>query len=116
MINSRDQNHVCDTTAVEWTIREVGGEKHVWDLAADVVLSLHAGNPHADRYGHAETWHFLARNNSPTPQTTVPPGSVLAKWRAAVLDSRPTEELTQLRQRRATRSDDGSSSRIRVAE
>ena len=51
-------SHVCDSTAIELLIAERGGRGRVWDLAKDVVDTMHAGNPHADSMGHADIWSF----------------------------------------------------------
>jgi hypothetical protein len=51
-------SHAFDTTVVELKIATSDGSM-TWDLAADVVDDLHQGNPHADRLGHANVWHFL---------------------------------------------------------
>jgi hypothetical protein len=68
-------------------MRETGGVRRVWDLAKDLSPNLQAGNPHEDSYGNQDTWHFyqgeMAKvHKGGTPIVTVPPGSVLAEWRA----------------------------------
>jgi len=52
-------NHGADTTRIEFSVEEADGSGRRWNLAADVVEDFLAGNPHADRYGHAVTWCFL---------------------------------------------------------
>jgi RNAse (barnase) inhibitor barstar len=87
MIGARKGNHICDLTAISLVISETSGEKRVWDLAKDVSADIQAGNPHADRHGNKETWHFyqgeMAKvHQGGSPIVAVPPDSVLATWLA----------------------------------
>ncbi|HLK58529.1 MAG TPA: PSD1 and planctomycete cytochrome C domain-containing protein [Chthonomonadaceae bacterium] len=50
-------NYFCDMTTVQITINETDGTR-VWNLAADLVDSPFAGNPHPDRYGNPDVWRF----------------------------------------------------------
>jgi len=92
-INPRNLDHVCDSTVVGLSIREIGGKKRSWDLAEQVVDRLHDGNPLADAFGNADVWHFCASDIDRVPKSAVPPSSVLADWRAAVIDGKPKAEL-----------------------
>ncbi|MDA1164586.1 MAG: DUF1592 domain-containing protein [Planctomycetota bacterium] len=96
IVNARDKSHVCDTTHVELKLSEVGDEKRTWDLATDVVSRILEANPLPDSYGHSETWHFGATGNKPATTSVMIPGSMLARWRAAVLDARPSDEISRL--------------------
>ena len=61
-------NHMCDSTAIELVITECGGQRRSWNLANDVVDTIHAGNPHADSLGNAEVWSFYTVDaRSPAP-------------------------------------------------
>src|SRR5207248_9194792 len=51
------QNYTHDTTVVELTIAAADGSAS-WDLTRDLIDDVHQGNPHADRLGHADVWHF----------------------------------------------------------
>lgn len=51
-------DHRCDTTIVDWTISEIGGQGRTWNLAKDVGGSIHEGNPHRDGYGNQDVWRF----------------------------------------------------------
>ncbi|MFT6179020.1 MAG: hypothetical protein ACJA1W_001363 [Akkermansiaceae bacterium] len=93
VINPRNRDHVCDSTVVGLTIREVGGKKRSWDLAEQVVDRLHDGNPLADTFGNADVWHFCVSEIDGASKSVIPPGSVLANWRAAVIDGKTTAEL-----------------------
>ena len=63
VIDARDGDHSCDLTEIDLTIIETevndDDEPRVWSLATDCADSLHAGNPHPDRYGNDETWSFV---------------------------------------------------------
>jgi hypothetical protein len=58
LIVNRRGSHSCDSTGVEFVIREKGGKERTWDLAKDVVENIQAGNPHADSHGNADAWSF----------------------------------------------------------
>jgi hypothetical protein len=92
-VDARHADHSCDTTHVELTITEIDGRRRIWDLAGDVADDILSGNPHADSHGNPDVWHFCAVKHSSAPSAVVPPGSSLAKWRAAVLADEPTAEL-----------------------
>jgi hypothetical protein len=81
-IGPREGNHSCDLTAVGLTMTQDGS---AWDLAADVSPDILAGNPHADRQGHEEVWHFFTEPDraGDTDVVDVPAGSLLARWRVA---------------------------------
>ncbi|HLJ53473.1 MAG TPA: DUF1553 domain-containing protein, partial [Chthonomonadaceae bacterium] len=80
----------CDTTLVNLTIREVGGTR-TWSLAQDVLADARRVNPHADRYGNADTWRFYDMADSKRAAGAAALDPLLAAWRAAVgpLDARP---------------------------
>lgn len=80
LIGPRDGNHSCDLTAIDLTL--TGGER-AWDLARELSGDILAGNPHADGYGNSEVWHFYSETVSGQTGPIIPPGSVLARWRAA---------------------------------
>jgi Protein of unknown function (DUF1592)/Protein of unknown function (DUF1588)/Protein of unknown function (DUF1587)/Protein of unknown function (DUF1585)/Protein of unknown function (DUF1595)/Planctomycete cytochrome C len=87
VIGPRDGNHSCDLTAVDLTITADGRE---WDLAKDVSRNILAGNPHADRQGHDGVWHFYSEpDNGGGPESLIPAGSLLAKWRSASAAKKP---------------------------
>jgi hypothetical protein len=92
VIDPRDGDHACDSTHIEFVVTEVGDKGRKWDLAADVVDSIHAANPHADGHGNAAVWHFyaIAGGAAPAAPPSIPAGSVLAQWAAAV--KRPARE------------------------
>src|SRR6185436_19843908 len=43
-----------------------------------------AGNPHADRFGNEDVWHFYTEPDQAGSETgpAIPAGSLLAKWQA----------------------------------
>ena len=85
LISPRDGNHACDLTGIDLTLVELNGEQRRWNLADDVASNVLAGNPHADRFGNAEVWHFYTE---PTREATpnemlAPSSSLLSRWHAA---------------------------------
>jgi len=89
LVGPRDGNHSCDLTAVDLILTEVPTDAtrspRVWNLADDVSPDVLAGNPHADRQGHAGIWHFHTEPTSGdrAPAPSLPAGSLLARWREA---------------------------------
>src|SRR5262249_15125813 len=87
-VDARDGNHVCDLTEVALTLAEQDRPGRSWDLAGDVADNVLDGNPHADRMGNKGVWS-LAGGRATAPGgwaaagPTVPPESVLGRWRAA---------------------------------
>ena len=80
-------NYYCDLTELGLTITEVNGERREWDLAADVSPDILAANPHADRLGNADVWHFYkgemkSVREPGNAQEGVPIGSLLELWLA----------------------------------
>jgi len=93
LIGPRDANHSCDLTAVDLTLATAGENAREWDLAKDVSPNVLAGNPHPDRLGHSNVWHFYTEPDSGAPLSPViAPGSLLAKWR----ESSSAEERQKL--------------------
>ncbi|WP_218933160.1 DUF1592 domain-containing protein [Roseimaritima multifibrata] len=82
-------SHVCDLTAIELTIQSAEKE---WDLAKDVVPDILAGNPHADRFGNREVWHFFGEPETDAVTANLPSQSLLDRWRR----SEDTEERSRL--------------------
>lgn len=90
-IGPRDANHYCDLTEINLTLQEVGGESRSWNMATDCSSDLGTANPHADGYGHAETWVFYSGSiDGQPPASVIPAGSLLAQWQAA--DSEETAQ------------------------
>ena len=79
-------NYGADTTILEWQIETADG-KLKWDLTADTLDHLLAGNPHPDRHGNAFAWSFLDARK-PGVLLTAPVAAVdnhkpLQAWKAA---------------------------------
>lgn len=89
-IGPRDGDHSCDLTGVELNVTEVGDEGRFWNLREDVVPNIHAGNPHADRFGEAAVWSFHEEPVGTASEApgSIPKDSVLARWIEAV-DAEP---------------------------
>ncbi|QDT73708.1 DUF1592 domain-containing protein [Lacipirellula limnantheis] len=86
-IGPRDGDHSCDLTNINLTIFNEANAAERWNLAEDVAADVTAGNPHADRLGHANVWHFTAEAEIPDDSTNlIPSGSLVERWRAAASD------------------------------
>ena len=92
-INPRDGNHACDLTAIDLTLDDGA---HQWSLARDLSPHILAGNPHADSYGNAETWHFFSEPAAGAIGHVIPAGSLLAKWQSAGVASEKQQLADQL--------------------
>ncbi len=79
VINPRDGNHSCDLTAIELSLASA---TQSWNLAQDVSPDILAANPHADRLGNKEVWHFYSEPVSQNNDHVIPTGSLLARWQA----------------------------------
>lgn len=91
LVAPRGGNHSCDLTAVDLKLTDLADADRTWDLAADVSSDITAANPHDDRLGNKEVWHFYVEPDKTETSPTVPAGSLLARWRNA-----PPEERAQL--------------------
>ena len=93
-VGPRDAQHACDLTEIDLEIAaaDAGGPR--WGLAADVSGDVQAGNPHADRLGHPDVWHFFTEPLAPKGSTkpVIPAGTLLARW----LDAKPAEQKGRL--------------------
>jgi hypothetical protein len=96
-VGPRDKNHSCDLTQVDLTIADANDPTRTWDLGGDVSPNILAGNPHADRFGNANVWHFFTEplSNAKAVGPTIPAGSLLSQW----LDTTELEAKKQLAQR-----------------
>jgi hypothetical protein len=94
LVGPRDGNHSCDLTKVDLTIVDANDPNRTWDLGADVSPNIMAGNPHADRFGNANVWHFFTEplSNAKGVGPTIPVGSLLSQW----LDAQEPEQKKNL--------------------
>jgi hypothetical protein len=85
-VDAKDGNHVCDMTAIDFTLTDAATPGRVWDLAADISGRIHDGNPHTDRQGNRDVWSFVRGPSRPLGKgvsSTIPPASLLGNTRAA---------------------------------
>lgn len=95
VVNPRDGNHSCDATAVQLTVEEAQQSSDFsspnssqkpsrkWDLSTDIAPNILQGNPHQDSLGNPSVWHFFGEPTEGVETSTIPVGSLLAKWQAA---------------------------------
>lgn len=84
IIGPRSGQHACDLTSVNFAVREVDGEKRVWDLADQVSGRILDSNPLPDSEGNESVWHFYQGEVKEIGKATdpvIPVGSLLAKWK-----------------------------------
>ncbi len=72
-IDARDGSHVCDLTEIDFTIRDLEGNR-VWSLAKDVADTITAGNPHG-------VWRFVHGPSKTGAALKIPADSLLGRWR-----------------------------------
>jgi len=81
VVGPRDGNHSCDLTDIELSLK--AGDKE-WNLNKDVSPDVLAGNPHADRLGNKDVWHFYTEPVKEGDRgQLIPAGSVLSRWLVA---------------------------------
>jgi hypothetical protein len=84
VVGAKNGDHTCDTTAIQLQIAELGGPGRIWNLAKDVLDSIHADNPHADSFGNQGVWRFFAADaQTPPPAASEPPFSLASDARSA---------------------------------
>ena len=83
LIGPRDGNHGCDLTDLELSFTSAA-DGRVWSLTGDVSNDVLAANPHPDRFGNKDVWHFYTEPvQGGDVNPLIPPGSLLASWLAA---------------------------------
>ena len=81
VIGPRDGNHSCDLTEIDLDINEINGDGREWSLSGDCADSIAAGNPHSDRLGNADVWHFYSGMiDGSEAQPVIPAESLLTRW------------------------------------
>ncbi|MBX9652280.1 DUF1592 domain-containing protein [bacterium] len=84
LIGPRDANHSCDLTDIELNLTSSGEVSETWSLNGDITENVLAGNPHADKKGRADVWHFYSEPvTGATNGPVIPAGSLLAQWQSA---------------------------------
>jgi hypothetical protein len=98
-VDAKDANHVCDMTAIEFTLTDTDKPNRVWNIAADIATSVLDGNPHADGHGNKGVWSFVRGPSRPLGKgisSVIPPQSLLGKWRDAASDPKRKDEAAKL--------------------
>jgi transposase-like protein len=84
IVGPRDGEHSCDMTSIGLTVQSLDDPTQEWDLAKDVSPDVLAGNPHADRHGNSNVWHFYSEPDAGGgAESIIPAGSLIAHWQAA---------------------------------
>jgi hypothetical protein len=82
VIHARDRSHGCDLTEIDLAIEPLGEADRAWSLSRDCAADIHAGNPHADRFGNQGVWHFYTGldDAGSAAASLIPAGSLLDQW------------------------------------
>jgi hypothetical protein len=97
LIGPRNGSHACGLTDLELVLTTPDDKS--WSLTRDVSGDVLAGNPHADRQGNKEVWHFYVEPVQGSAEQVIPDGSVLGRWLSAELPeekAKLAEELQEL--------------------
>jgi hypothetical protein len=98
-VDSKEENHVCDMTAIEFALTETEKPQRVWNLAPDIATSVLDGNPHTDKHGNKDVWSFVRGPSRPLGKSisnVIPPQSLLGKWRDVASDMKGKDEAAKL--------------------
>lgn len=98
-VDAKDENHVCDMTAIEFALTETEKPERVWNLAADISASVLDGNPHSDKQGNKGVWSFVRGPSRPLGKSisnVIPQVSLLGKWREAASDPKQKDATAKL--------------------
>ncbi len=98
-VDAKNEDHVCDMTAIEFTLTESENARRTWNLGADVAATVLDGNPHADGHGNKDVWSFVRGPSRPPGKgigSTIPPQSLLGKWREAAADPNRKDDAAKL--------------------
>jgi mono/diheme cytochrome c family protein len=98
-VDAKDEDHVCDMTAIEFALTETEKPERVWNLATDISTSVLEGNPHADKHGHKGVWSFVRGPSRPLGKSisnVIPQASLLGKWREAASDPKQKDATAKL--------------------
>ncbi|QVL33494.1 DUF1592 domain-containing protein [Telmatocola sphagniphila] len=96
-VDARDANHVCDLTEIDLKIQDRKQPTQKWILSADVADTVLQGNPHPDKYGHADAWSFVyGPSKVPSAKPVIPTDSILGQWVKAAGDPEAQKDLDSL--------------------
>ncbi len=90
-IDSKEANHVCDLTSVDFRVREkIASEgNRGWDLTNDVEGRIDRGNPLPGRDGREVVWSFVrgpSDQRASVLETMSEGETLLERWRASAAD------------------------------
>ena len=96
VVSAGGGDHVCDSTTLDLTLSEVGGESRKWVVSEELVDRVTEGNPLADLRGNPDVWHICGAAATNATENLVPPGTALAAWKSAVVGGGSAEERKSL--------------------
>ena len=95
IIQSGEENHVCDSTHVDLEVIEHQGDQHRWHIGEHLVDDIVNGNPKNDHYGHQAVWH-LGRQPHVARSARTPTDPDLQAWKTALRQAQSMQEFEQL--------------------
>jgi hypothetical protein len=96
VIGARGGNHSCDSTDIEFVIRDAAAGRE-WNLTREIAPDVLAQNPRADQFENEATWHFYTEAVSGgSSGPVIPSGSLLAKWHLLPLGAEKQEAANDL--------------------
>ena len=99
VIGPRDGNHSCDLTDIELVFQRTDGEVREWSLTQDIALDVLQSNPHPDRWGTPDIWHFyFETDQTKQTDTYLPGGSLLARWQNTLYPAEQFDLATALQE------------------
>ncbi|UUO09191.1 DUF1592 domain-containing protein [Blastopirellula sp. J2-11] len=96
LIGPRDQEHACDLTGIELEIQSTTDKNRSWSLSQDCADSIADGNPHADKQGNADVWHFFAQTFELLENDRRVQDSLVAQWSRAADEKRASEIAAEM--------------------
>ena len=98
-VDAKNEDHVCDMTAIEFVVTGTEKPTSVWNLATDIAGAVQDGNPHADTHGNRDVWGFVYGPSRPLGKSisnVIPPASLLGKWRDLASDPKRQVDARKL--------------------
>ncbi|EAQ79204.1 DUF1592 domain-containing protein [Blastopirellula marina] len=96
LIGPRTQEHTCDLTGIELEIQSTTDKGRTWSLSRDCADSIADGNPHADKQGNADVWHFFAQTFNLLENDRRVQDSLVAQWSRAGDEMRAREIAAEM--------------------
>ena len=101
LIGAGQQDHICDSTAIEWELEEVSPDRDhnaKWSIK-EFLAGLEPAETWADSSGHPGVWHVGSQPTKQSPGFEVSSDSLMGVWRQSLLSRDSTEIRAEYAQR-----------------